>query len=863
MTDVLIVQDLIDSLGRAYVSQGHFVDSADLPAWLARGYRLDLGTAVPRQIAPYILPAGGVPRNDLSADVQATLAAADHNAAVSVVSVAGRIGAVTLAVTDVAGAAPTASPTFTGVVTVPGLTLAGATPATGQVLTADSSGVGRWASPAAATTVTFGAVQLAGDLGGTAAAPTVPGLASKAPTASPTFTGTATFAVVKVTTGAAAGKVLTSDSSGVASWANPATATSSTPGTVQLAGDLGGTATAPTVPALATKADLVGGIIPQAQLPAIAVTDFLGAPATQTAMLALVGQRGDWCTRTDKGTDWQVIAEPSSVLANWREKTYPASPVSSVAGRVGAVTLSVADVSGAAPTASPTFTGVVTTPAVKVTGGTPAVGSVLTSDASGNGTWTAPAAGTSDATTTSKGVVQLAGDLGGTAAAPTVPGLAGKAPTASPTFTGVVTTPAVKVTGGTPAVGSVLTSDASGNGTWAAPSLAVPVTRILAYTNGGQGGNGVFTTPTSGTITQLGLRHVVHIPVATNRWRIKIRNYSTFDAAAGAQPLTGQGIIFGDHAPDSLGQNTGNFAGSTASTIVSGTFTVPNSTSFYVGPWVTDPALQFTPTRTAVVGWGFTCTAQTLTGGVGEVFQLSTSAAGINPATTGGASGSGSSYKGCPVDFQIEYESTSTKGAWLVIADSIGEGGTGVKGTSYSTTCRPCPPHLTYPARWAASAGTLVHNIAQFNTTTAQWAATSDDRWTRTDMSNANFTGAIIALGSNDMANGSGVSLATYQTNMATIVAKVRTIIGSTAPIYGVNVMGRVSLGTANQTLRQAYNDWLGSVPLGMTDVIDMDSAMTNAGTYTLDANLTMDGVHPSYTGISAMASKLRSVIQT
>lgn len=35
----------------------------------------------------------------------------------------------------------------------------------------------------------------------------------------------------------------------------------------------------------------------------------------------------------------------------------------------------------------------------------------------------------SDATTTTKGVVRLAGDLGGTAAAPTVPGLAGKAAT--------------------------------------------------------------------------------------------------------------------------------------------------------------------------------------------------------------------------------------------------------------------------------------------------------------------------------------------------------------------------------------------------------------------------------------------------
>lgn len=49
--------------------------------------------------------------------------------------------------------------------------------------------------------------------------------------------------------------------------------------------------------------------------------------------------------------------------------------------------------------------------------------------------------GVSDATTGSKGVVQLAGDLGGTAAAPTVPGLAGKAPLASPAFTGTPTAP--------------------------------------------------------------------------------------------------------------------------------------------------------------------------------------------------------------------------------------------------------------------------------------------------------------------------------------------------------------------------------------------------------------------------------------
>jgi hypothetical protein len=52
----------------------------------------------------------------------------------------------------------------------------------------------------------------------------------------------------------------------------------------------------------------------------------------------------------------------------------------------------------------------------------------------------------SDADATTKGKIQLGGDLSGTAAAPTVPGLALKAPKASPTFTGTVTTGAISAT---------------------------------------------------------------------------------------------------------------------------------------------------------------------------------------------------------------------------------------------------------------------------------------------------------------------------------------------------------------------------------------------------------------------------------
>lgn len=64
----------------------------------------------------------------------------------------------------------------------------------------------------------------------------------------------------------------------------------------------------------------------------------------------------------------------------------------------------------------------------KLNAGSGANGQVLTKNSAlgGGFEWTS-AAGSPDATTGSKGIVQLAGDLGGTAAAPTVPGLATKA----------------------------------------------------------------------------------------------------------------------------------------------------------------------------------------------------------------------------------------------------------------------------------------------------------------------------------------------------------------------------------------------------------------------------------------------------
>lgn len=94
-----------------------------------------------------------------------------------------------------------------------------------------------------------------------------------------------------------------------------------------------------------------------------------------------------------------------------------------------------------------------------------------------------PATGTTpDATTTSKGVVQLAGDLGGTAAAPTVPALAGKATDTTVVHnTGTETVAGVKTFSSSPIVPTPTAGTQAANKTYV-DSITAPVTSVASKT---------------------------------------------------------------------------------------------------------------------------------------------------------------------------------------------------------------------------------------------------------------------------------------------------------------------------------------------------------------------------------------------
>jgi hypothetical protein len=96
--------------------------------------------------------------------------------------------------------------------------------------------------------------------------------------------------------------------------------------------------------ALATKADLVGGVIPNAQIPPLAISK-PNVVSSQATMLALVAEEGDVAIRTDVNKNFILKAGGNPTqLADWLELLTPAAPVQSVAGKTGTVALVEGDV---------------------------------------------------------------------------------------------------------------------------------------------------------------------------------------------------------------------------------------------------------------------------------------------------------------------------------------------------------------------------------------------------------------------------------------------------------------------------------------------------------------------------------------
>lgn len=182
---------------------------------------------------------------------------------------------------------------------------------------------------------TKGKIQLAGDLAGTADAPTVPGLALKANTtdvvAGLSLKANSTDVVNSLNLKANA----TDITSALALKANASELTSGL--ALKLNASQLGVANG-----IATLNS--SGIIPSNQLPPVTISS-TNVVASDAAMVALSNATvGSIAVRTDVNKNYVLSAIPASTLANWIELLTPGAPVQTVNGYTGSVSLVKSDI---------------------------------------------------------------------------------------------------------------------------------------------------------------------------------------------------------------------------------------------------------------------------------------------------------------------------------------------------------------------------------------------------------------------------------------------------------------------------------------------------------------------------------------
>jgi len=418
------------------------------------------------------------------------------------------------------------SPTFTGTPTAPTPTLGDNSTklATTAYVNAQVS-----AGAADATTTSKGIVKLTGDLGGTATSPTVPGLLLKEDVSNKSDAALGTSTTLYPTQNA----VKTYVDAQVAS-ATIADANATTKGKLQLTGDLGGTASSPTVPGLTTKANIASptftGTVtspiyasaPQNLTDASTISwdpaNGLNANVTlggnRTLSFSATPTSGSYGTLvvTQDGTGGRTLTLPSGtnkVLGSASTTTIALSSAANakdilnfyydgltstyywnvgqgygIAETVESTNLASA-VTGTLPVANGGTGAITATAALTALGAqsTANLSTDMVTDALSTTKYPAVktikdyvtssvSTGAPDADGTTKGKIQLAGDLAGSSTSPLVVKLRG--------------TPISSVAPTT--AGHVLTYDVNGSATWAAPAnSANTISGVVPVANGGTG----------------------------------------------------------------------------------------------------------------------------------------------------------------------------------------------------------------------------------------------------------------------------------------------------------------------------------------------------------------------------------------
>lgn len=307
--------------------------------------------------------------------------------------------------------------------------------------------------------------------------------------------------------------------------------------------------------------------------------------------------------------------------------------------------------------------------------------------------------------------------------------LSDKAPLASPTFTGTVTTPAMKITGGVPGIGKVWTSDADGDGSWETPTAGVTDHTLLSNIGTNTHAQldthlGSTSNPHSVTATQVGLGSVENTALSTWAGTTSITTLGTigtgvwqgtavgdtYIASAATWNAKQSAISFGTGVQTSLGVNVGS-AG--APVLFNGALGTPSS-----GTLTNASGLP----AAGVVGTAATLGANTFTG----ANIISTAGAASTPALkVSGVPFAGTGTTSFPLLYIADANATasstlSTAGTYLGVngdgtqnlCDFLKDGTTMFKVTS--TGVVTCGSTFTAGSTITASAGSVECTVGSF-----------------------------------------------------------------------------------------------------------------------------------------------------
>lgn len=390
---------------------------------------------------------------------------------------------------------------------------------------------------------------------------------------------------------------------------------------------------------------------------------------------------------------------------------------------------------------------------------------------------------------------------------------------------------------GRPAVADVTGLQAELDAKIATPS---PTLKTICHSNGGLGGS----VATNITLTSVSFRWDVCLPADTTEWRIKLRNYD-LPSVTNKTALTGKKFGIGGHAVSNsaTAYETGSFTGSVKTELIGSDFSIPNTNTWYTSSWFTGAGDQFQDGvhKLLYLAWQAAGSISMQTG-AGKAWYWTNLTSGPDATIAGSAGTVG--Y--IPIDWVIEYKTSTSKDVYLWVGDSISEGIQGTKGTT-GASLAPTSLWRAYPNLWAAKNNVIVNNISLAGISGAYFGGTSSGLWTRCDHSGVTYKGVVIALFSNDVS--AGQTLGQIQTNFLNMCSTIRTLFGANVEIWASLVIPRNTL-----TGIPPVNDWLSTLPGGIKGVIDVNTCMRGTSVNTIAAEHTADTIHPSYQGTIALA---------